>query len=63
MPPIPDFTSRAWQEQRGDAQLAVSILDGRGTLMPAYRDRISGEKVRDLVTYVRASVAREREGR
>jgi cytochrome c oxidase cbb3-type subunit 3 len=56
MPAIPDFTNRAWQERRGDAQLAVSILAGRGTFMPANRDRMSEEQVRDLVTYVRAYV-------
>jgi Flp pilus assembly protein TadD len=56
MPAIPDFTSRAWQEQRGDAQLTVSILAGRGRFMPPYRDRMSEEQVRDLVTDVRAFV-------
>jgi mono/diheme cytochrome c family protein len=56
MPAIPDFTNPAWHEQRGNAQLAVSILDGRGTFMPANRNRVSEEQVRDLVSYVRAFV-------
>src|SRR6516225_5795352 len=35
MAAIPDFTSRAWQEGLREADLVVSILDGKGTLMPA----------------------------
>ena len=40
MPAIPDFTSRAWQEARENPQLSVSILDGKGPLMPAFRGRV-----------------------
>jgi mono/diheme cytochrome c family protein len=54
MPPIPDFTSPAFHQERSDAQLLVSILDGKGTLMPANRGRVTEEQARDLVAYVRA---------
>jgi mono/diheme cytochrome c family protein len=54
MPTIPDFTSRAWQEGIRDPQLGVSILDGKGTLMPAFRGRVTDEQARDLGAYVRA---------
>src|SRR5262249_1666329 len=37
MPTMPEFTGRAWQESVGQAQLTASILDGKGTLMPAFR--------------------------
>jgi quinol-cytochrome oxidoreductase complex cytochrome b subunit len=54
MPTIPDFTNRAWQEGHSNPELGVSVLDGKGTLMPAFRGRVSEEQARDLVAYVRA---------
>jgi quinol-cytochrome oxidoreductase complex cytochrome b subunit/mono/diheme cytochrome c family protein len=54
MPSIPDFTNRTWQEGLSKAQLAVSILDGKGTLMPAFRERVGDDQVQDLVAYIRA---------
>ncbi|HEV3444696.1 MAG TPA: c-type cytochrome [Gemmataceae bacterium] len=54
MPPIPDFTSRAFHEKRSNAELIVSILDGKGTLMPANRGRVTEEQAGDLAAYVRA---------
>jgi hypothetical protein len=53
MPPIPDFTSREWQASHESAQLSVSILEGRGALMPPWHGKISPEQARDLVAYVR----------
>jgi cytochrome c oxidase cbb3-type subunit 3 len=54
MPTIPDFSSGAWQESVSNAQLIVGILDGKGTLMPAFRDRVNDDQAQDLVAYVRA---------
>ena len=54
LPPIPDFTSPAFHKEHTDAQLQVSILDGKGTLMPANRGRVTQEQARDLVYFVRA---------
>jgi ubiquinol-cytochrome c reductase cytochrome b subunit len=54
MPAIPDFTSRPWQEGVSVPQLVPSILDGKGTLMPAFRGRISEDQGQDLAAYVRA---------
>jgi mono/diheme cytochrome c family protein len=54
MPPIPNFTDSAWQTEKSDSQLLVSILEGRGTLMPANNGRITRDQARDLVAYVRA---------
>jgi mono/diheme cytochrome c family protein len=59
MPTIPDFTLQTWQERRSDPQLLISVLDGKGTRMPPFRDRISREAARDLVAFVR-SFDRER---
>ena len=53
-PGVPDFTRRAWLEQKSDAQLIVSILDGKGSNMPAFRGRIDQAKAKELVAYVRA---------
>jgi ubiquinol-cytochrome c reductase cytochrome b subunit len=54
MPDIPDFTGPAWQATHTNVQLAVSVLDGKGTLMPAFRGRVRDDQARDLVAYVRA---------
>jgi mono/diheme cytochrome c family protein len=54
MPLIPDFTSGAWQEGLTKAQLVVSVLDGKGTTMPAFRERVSEQQAEDLAAYVRA---------
>ncbi len=53
MAAIPDFTSPAWQTTHGNSQLSVSILEGRGTLMPPLRGKASAELASDLVAYVR----------
>lgn len=54
MPTIPDFTAREWQTGRANAQLTATILDGKGTLMPAWRGRVSDDIVPDLIAYVRS---------
>jgi mono/diheme cytochrome c family protein len=54
MPMLPDFTKPAFRDQHSDTQLLISILDGKGTLMPANRGRINEAQARDLVAYVRA---------
>src|SRR5438552_13421353 len=51
---LPDFTRRAWHEQKSDAQLIVSILHGKGTVMPAFRSQLSQAKAKELVAYLRA---------
>jgi mono/diheme cytochrome c family protein len=54
LPPLPDFTRPAFRDQHSDTQLLISILDGKGTLMPANRGRLNEGQARDLVAYVRA---------
>jgi mono/diheme cytochrome c family protein len=51
--PTPDFTRRSWQEKRTDDQLLVSILDGKGTDMPAFQDKLSNQEAKALVSHVR----------
>ena len=54
MPPIPNFTNRTWQRATPTAQLLVSIMEGKGTLMPANNSRITKAQARTLVAYIRA---------
>lgn len=54
MPTIPDFTIAAWQKERTNPQLMISITDGKGALMPAFSDKVSNEQARDLVSFIRA---------
>jgi hypothetical protein len=54
MPTLRDFTGRPWQEEISNAQMKVSILDGKGALMPAFRGRVTEDQAQDLVGYVRA---------
>lgn len=54
MAAIPDFTQPDWQIRRRDSQLAVSILDGKGTEMPAFRGKLTSAQSRELVALVRA---------
>ena len=54
LPPIPDFTNPAFHKEHTDAALMVSILDGKGTLMPANRGRVTEDQVGDLVAFVRS---------
>jgi mono/diheme cytochrome c family protein/uncharacterized membrane protein len=53
-PAIPDFTDASWQEKRRDAQLLVSILDGKGKEMPPWHGKISAKQALILVAYVRS---------
>jgi mono/diheme cytochrome c family protein len=53
-PAIPNFTQKRWQARRNDSQLLVSILDGKGSHMPAFSGRISAEQARDLIRSIRA---------
>jgi mono/diheme cytochrome c family protein len=50
---IPDFTSGPWHEGRSDVQLLVSILEGKGTSMPAFSGRLNEEQSRELVLLIR----------
>jgi mono/diheme cytochrome c family protein len=53
----PDFSRSAWHHERSDTRLLSSILDGKGTAMPAYRKQLTEEAARDLVDYIRGFAA------
>ena len=46
MPPLPDFTAKEWQHAHSNAQLKVSIFEGKGTLMPPWGGKVSPELAR-----------------
>jgi mono/diheme cytochrome c family protein len=50
---VPDFTRPTWQRKRSDAQLVVSIRDGKGSEMPPFSDRFNEAQVKSLVAHVR----------
>jgi mono/diheme cytochrome c family protein len=51
---IPDFRSAAWHGKKSDAALAVSILEGKGTVMPAFGERLNHDDAQELVAFIRA---------
>jgi mono/diheme cytochrome c family protein len=53
MPALPDFSNHRWQATRSNAGLLASILEGKGTQMPAFRGKISDQEARGLVTRIR----------
>ena len=53
MPALPDFTTREWQTSRDNPQLAISVLDGKGALMPPWRGRVDPALAQDLVAFIR----------
>ena len=54
MPMIPDFTDPQWQVGRSDALLTISTLEGKGRLMPPFRDRLTRPQAQALTAYIRA---------
>jgi mono/diheme cytochrome c family protein len=57
----PDFTSAAWHERRTDVELITSILEGKGTIMPSFRDRLSRAEVKMIVGKIRAFAPAKKE--
>ncbi len=53
MPVLPDFTNREWQTTHSNPQLAVAILEGKGTLMPPWRGKVTPELAQGLIAFVR----------
>jgi hypothetical protein len=50
---MPDFTNRTWQKSRTDAQLLVSIVEGKGRHMPAFAGKLNEDTSRELVSLIR----------
>jgi mono/diheme cytochrome c family protein len=54
LPRPPDFAAPDWQSTRSDAQLMVSIREGKGSAMPAFGGKLGDAQVHDLIAYVRS---------
>jgi mono/diheme cytochrome c family protein len=50
----PDFTNLHWHLRHSTDELIVSILDGKGTRMPAFGGKLTTAEARDLVVYLRS---------
>jgi mono/diheme cytochrome c family protein/uncharacterized membrane protein len=53
-PEIPDFTNEKWQKWRSDAELVSTILDGKGTSMPQFANKLGMEEAKALAGFVRS---------
>src|SRR6516225_7961617 len=53
IPDVPNFTNERWQALHGDGQLARSILEGRGSVMPPRRGTLSLEEAWAMARYLR----------
>ena len=56
IPGVPDFTNSRWQASRSDGQLARSILQGRGAVMPPFRGTLTLEESWAMARYLRTFV-------
>jgi hypothetical protein len=56
IPCVPDFTNVCWQESRSDPQLVRGILEGRGAVMPPFRDTLTVEEACAMARYLRSFV-------
>ena len=54
LPSIPDFTTAVFHKDHSDTQMQLSILGGKGTLMPANRGRLTEDQAGSLVAVIRA---------
>lgn len=53
MPELPDFTASAWQKSRTDADLAHSVLEGKGKFMLPMKDKLGGVDATQMVALIR----------
>lgn len=56
IPDVPNFTNAVWQGSRSDGQLARSILEGRGAVMPRFRGTLTLEESWAMARYLRTFV-------
>ena len=54
VPSAPDFMSVDWHRRRSDQQLKISILEGRGSRMPAFHGKLGDDQVGDIVAFLRS---------
>ena len=52
-PALPNFKDPNWHSKKSEATLAVSILNGKNSEMPSFRDRVDPATAKELVAFVR----------
>lgn len=50
---IPDFTNPQWQAREDNDEIREAIENGKGKIMPAFKNKLSSEQIDLLVSYVR----------
>lgn len=53
-PGVTDLTLPEYQKSRTDEQIATAIMNGNPPKMPAYKSKLDKDKLKGLVTYIRA---------
>ena len=53
VPQLPDFTDAKWHSSKSDAELAGSILQGKGKLMPKMKKKLGSVDVVAMVAFLR----------
>src|SRR5436305_1192611 len=51
---VPDFTDAEWQKNHTDAQIKEGIENGKGKIMPAWKDKLAAEDITELVAKIRS---------
>ena len=49
----PDLTNSEWQESHTDTEIADTIKNGKGKLMPPFKNKMSDEDVSAIVSWIR----------
>ena len=49
---LPDFSAAGWKQRSKPGRIAATILEGRGTNMPAFRGRLNRAELDALITYI-----------
>jgi len=60
---IPDFTDPAWHARRSDPEIVASVANGRGSIMPSFKQKLSPAEIRLLVDYIHGFPERAAHGR
>lgn len=56
----PNFTSPKWQASHSDQRIISMITNGeKGTMMPAWKGKLSPAQIRSLMYYIRSSNSRK----
>jgi len=56
IPGVPDFTNARWQASRSNAQLARTVIEGRGAVMPPFRGTLTLEEAWAMARYLRTFI-------